>query len=66
MALALISINPERIVWGTNWPHLLFDGPMPNDGDLLDLIYEWIPDQTNRKKSLLTIHQSYLDLIEFI
>ena len=50
MALALISICPERIVWGTNWPHPIFDGPMPNDGDLLDLIYEWIPDQTNRKK----------------
>ena len=50
MALALFSICPERIVWGTNWPHPIFDGPMPNDGALLDLILEWIPDPTNQQK----------------
>jgi 2-pyrone-4,6-dicarboxylate lactonase len=28
---------PERMVWGSDWPHVNFEGMvMPNDGDLLD------------------------------
>ncbi|OWT53964.1 amidohydrolase family protein [Candidimonas nitroreducens] len=35
---------PERIIWGSNWPHPICDVAMPNDGDLVDLIPLWIPD----------------------
>ena len=44
-AHALTRANPERIVWGTDWPHVIIKGPMPNDGELADLLSEWIPDE---------------------
>jgi predicted TIM-barrel fold metal-dependent hydrolase len=45
LARALVRHAPERLVWGSDWPHVNMDGrAMPNDGDLVDLIPEWIPD----------------------
>lgn len=46
LAKALIAANPERLVWGSDWPHPSFDGPMPNDGDLLDLLFDWAGSET--------------------
>jgi predicted TIM-barrel fold metal-dependent hydrolase len=43
-ARALVKANPERCIWGSDWPHPHFPGGMPNDGDLVDLISEWVPD----------------------
>jgi predicted TIM-barrel fold metal-dependent hydrolase len=37
----LLGEAPERVVWGTDWPHPMVDGPMPNDGDLLDALWAW-------------------------
>jgi predicted TIM-barrel fold metal-dependent hydrolase len=48
LARALIAANPERAVWGTDWPHPAHDGPMPNDGDLLDGLLDWAPDEALR------------------
>ncbi len=39
-ARALIEAAPERILWGTDWPHPNVGRHMPNDGDLLDLFVE--------------------------
>ncbi len=36
-ARALIEAAPERILWGTDWPHPNVGKHMPNDGDLVDL-----------------------------
>ncbi|HEY2335821.1 MAG TPA: amidohydrolase family protein [Burkholderiales bacterium] len=36
-ARALIEAAPDRILWGTDWPHPNVGKHMPNDGDLLDL-----------------------------
>ena len=52
-ASALISAAPEQVVWGTDWPHVHIKSPMPNDGDLADLLAEWIPDGATRKKILV-------------
>jgi len=49
MAQALISANPDRVVWGSDWPHPAFEGPMPNDGDLLDLLFTWAGTKTAHK-----------------
>jgi predicted TIM-barrel fold metal-dependent hydrolase len=38
----LVLAQPDRIVWGTDWPHTICRVPMPNDGDLLDLASDWI------------------------
>ena len=51
LAHALVRHAPERLVWGTDWPHVNLDGrEMPNDGDLLDLLAEWVPDGATRDR----------------
>jgi predicted TIM-barrel fold metal-dependent hydrolase len=45
--------RPDRILWGSNWPHPIHTGPMPNDGDLVDLIPAWVPDETARRRMLV-------------
>lgn len=54
LARALVAHAPERLVFGTDWPHVnMNDRQMPNDGDLIDLIAEWIPDAATRKRILV-------------
>ena len=45
-AHALMAAAPGRIVWGTDWPHVMtkWTLPMPNDGAIADLLLDWIPD----------------------
>jgi len=40
-AKALIDVRPDRLVWGTDWPHIKNNAPfeVPNDADLLEWIY---------------------------
>jgi predicted TIM-barrel fold metal-dependent hydrolase len=51
-ARALIETNPGRVLWGTDWPHVIIRTPMPNDGDLADLLSDWIPDASAREQVL--------------
>jgi predicted TIM-barrel fold metal-dependent hydrolase len=52
-ARALTSANPDRILWGSDWPHVMAKGAMPNDGDLADLLSDWIPDARLREQVLV-------------
>jgi 2-pyrone-4,6-dicarboxylate lactonase len=52
-AQALIEAAPDRLVWGGDWPHVTLETPMPNDGDLLDLLAVWAPDPRLRAKILV-------------
>lgn len=40
-ARALAEAGPSQLVWGSDWPHPMAAGPIPNDGALLDLLPEW-------------------------
>ena len=65
LARALIAANPDRIVWGTDWPHP--DSVTPpgkqitdvtplfqiDDGRLLNQLPVWAPDAAIRKKILV-------------
>jgi 2-pyrone-4,6-dicarboxylate lactonase len=51
-ARALAAHNPERIVWGTDWPHPNHTA-VPNDGELVDLIEEIAPDAKTRQLMLV-------------
>jgi 2-pyrone-4,6-dicarboxylate lactonase len=52
-AHALIAANPERVIWGTDWPHVMVKGAMPNDGALCDLLLDWVPDAATRTRVLV-------------
>ncbi len=52
MARQVIEAAPGRVVWGTDWPHVHHYGAMPNDGDMLGLLAEWVPDAALRARIL--------------
>lgn len=54
-AEALIAANPERCVWGSDWPHVsIWPGEyMPNDADLLDALLDYAPDAATRRRILV-------------
>ena len=51
-ARALVATRPDRLVWGSDWPHVALAGPMPNVADLLDLLVDWVPDAATRERVL--------------
>ncbi len=53
-AHALIARRPDRIVWGTDWPHPICPVPMPNDGALVDHLAEWVPNESHRQAILVS------------
>ena len=52
LARALAAAAPDRCVWATDWPHPNASF-IPNDGDLVDLLGEWIPDAALRRRVLV-------------
>ena len=51
-AQALIEAAPDRVLWGTDFPHPNVK-TMPNDGDLVDLFATMCPDEALRRKILV-------------
>lgn len=54
-AHALIRIAENRMIWGSDWPHTgVFDAArMPDDGKLLDALFDFAPDEAVLKKILV-------------
>jgi D-galactarolactone isomerase len=52
VARAYVKAAPERMVWGSNWPHPN-ETDKPNDATLLDLMSKWAPDRTTRNRILV-------------
>ena len=52
-AHAVLDAAPERVLWGTDWPHVMVKSAMPNDGDLANLIVDWVPDAGMREQVLV-------------
>lgn len=51
-ARALIDAAPGRVLWGTDWPHPNVRH-MPDDGDLLDVLVDFAPDEATRNQILV-------------
>jgi 2-pyrone-4,6-dicarboxylate lactonase len=52
-AQALVAAAPERILWGSDWPHPNVRAT-PDDGDLIDFVAQVAPDEATRQKILVT------------
>jgi D-galactarolactone isomerase len=54
IALDFVKAAPERLVWGSDWPHPgLPDGHKPDDALLFDLLAVWAPDEAVRNRILV-------------
>ena len=49
----LVTNFPDRVLWGTDWPHPNMKSHMPDDGKLVDIIEIFAPDLTTQKKLLV-------------
>ena len=54
-ARAVIGVAPDRVIWGTDWPHSnnFAPGHTPNDGDLVDLLAAFVSDAAIQQKILV-------------
>jgi predicted TIM-barrel fold metal-dependent hydrolase len=51
MARALIEAAPERMIWGSDWPHIPEGGR--DTGALLNLLTDWAPNGETRERILV-------------
>ena len=60
VARAISAYAPDRIVWGTNWPHnqARKTEDYPNDADLLDTVLDWFDSDEARRLALVDNPQS--------
>jgi 2-pyrone-4,6-dicarboxylate lactonase len=52
-ARAIVEEFPDRVLWGTDWPHPNMTSHMPDDGALVDLIPRIAPTATLQHKLLV-------------
>jgi predicted TIM-barrel fold metal-dependent hydrolase len=63
IAHALIEANPERLLFGTDWPHPGIRIPMPNDGDLMIDFLRWMDNDVTLTNRVLV--ENPAELYEF-
>jgi predicted TIM-barrel fold metal-dependent hydrolase len=49
---SLVATRPDRLLWGSDWPHL--PNGQRDTGELLNLLADWAPDQADRHQILVT------------
>ena len=59
-ARALVECAPDRLLWGTDWPHPNLT-VMPDEGQLLDLLAEFVPNEVTRNRILVDNPQVLYD-----
>lgn len=50
---ALLAANSERLIWGSDWPHIHTTADMPDAGHLVDLFDRWTADEALRQRILV-------------
>jgi D-galactarolactone isomerase len=54
VARAFVAAAPERLVWGSDWPHPTADiNSKPDDARLFDLLTDWAPSASTRNRILV-------------
>ncbi|GLQ53075.1 amidohydrolase family protein [Devosia nitrariae] len=54
----LAASHPERLLWGSDWPHTELFEAMPDDADLVSAMLDWLPDEPMRRKVFVTNPES--------
>jgi predicted TIM-barrel fold metal-dependent hydrolase len=49
----VLRARPDRVLWGTDWPHVNHYAEMPNDGDLMDAFADWVPEAALQRAVLV-------------
>ena len=44
-----IDLAPDRLIWGTDWPHTFHSTPVPDDGELVDFLIRATDDDERQK-----------------
>ncbi len=67
VACDIANYAPQRIVWGTNWPHNLAreQADYPDDAALTDTVLGWLPDEKSRHLALIENPQTLFALQEW-
>ena len=52
-ARKLVEDFGERVLWGTDWPHPNHHGPIPDDGELVDVLAQIAPAEAQRRRLLV-------------
>jgi predicted TIM-barrel fold metal-dependent hydrolase len=50
---ALLAANPDRLLWGSDWPYVRMD-PAPDAGAMLDQFHDWTEDEGLRRRILVS------------
>ena len=51
LVAALVTANPERCLWGSDWPHIMLaDAGMPDAGELLNRLLSVVSDDDTRQR----------------
>lgn len=58
-ARKLVSEFGDRCVWGTDWPHPNHQGPIPDDGILVDILADIAPTEAARQALLVDNPQRF-------
>jgi predicted TIM-barrel fold metal-dependent hydrolase len=53
LAQAWVQQAPDRVVWGSDWPHPTERHAKPDDAQLFDLLGHWVPDEATRRRVLV-------------
>jgi predicted TIM-barrel fold metal-dependent hydrolase len=53
LAQAYVKAAPERMLWGSDWPHPTVKATKPDDAVLLDLLADWAPEERTRRRILV-------------
>lgn len=49
----IVETFPDRVIWGTDWPHPNMKSHMPDDGNLVDLVPRIAPTEDRQRRLLV-------------
>ncbi|HDJ1437698.1 TPA: amidohydrolase family protein [Serratia rubidaea] len=52
VAAALVQANPQRVLWGSDWPHPTVKQHKPDDAAILNLLARWAPSPAEQERIL--------------